>query len=143
MGVMVDLFGKEYGDDAAKLADNLGEYRKQLELVRGEKAKGSMKREGDAKNETLSAQWQMLQNKLFNQSSGLGSTMKQPLMEIMQTAGSVIGKFTAWTKANPELTATLIKVATVVAVMLAALGGFALALAGIMDRWPWPGTGWE
>jgi hypothetical protein len=132
MGVMVDLFGKEYGDDAAKLADNLGEYRKQLELVRGEKAKGSMKREGDAKNETLSAQWQMLQNKLFNQSSGLGSTMKQPLMEIMQTAGSVIGKFTAWTKANPELTATLIKVATVVAVMLAALGGFALALAGIM-----------
>lgn len=132
MGVLVDLFGKEYGDDAAKLADNLGEYRKQLDLVRGEKAKGSMQREGDAKHDTLSAQWQMLQNKLFNQSSGLGKTLKQPLMDIMQTAGGVIDKISAWTKANPELTATLVKMASIAAVVLATLGGFALALAGIM-----------
>jgi TP901 family phage tail tape measure protein len=90
MGVMVDLFGKEYGDDAAKLADNLGEYR-QLELVNGTKAKGSMQREGDAKNDTLSAQWQMSQNKLFNQSSDLGKNLRQPLMEAMGMIGGVLG----------------------------------------------------
>ncbi|WP_243694715.1 phage tail tape measure protein [Crenobacter luteus] len=130
MGVMVDLFSKEYGDDAAKLADNLGEYRKQLALVNEAKARGSMAREGDAKNDTLSAQWQMLQNKLFNQSSGLGSTLRQPLIDIMQAAGRVTDKITAWTKANPELTATLVKIAAVVAVVLAALGSLMLAFAG-------------
>lgn len=132
MGVMVDLFGKEYGDDAAKLADNLAEYRKQLALVNEAKAKGSMGREGDAKNDTLSAQWQMTQNKIFNQSSGLGSSLRQPLMDIMTTVGQLTDKFTAWTKANPELTATLVKIAAVLAAVMVAAGGVMLAIAGII-----------
>ena len=131
MGVMVDLFGKEYGDDAAKLADNLGEYRKQLALVKAQGASGSMAREGDAKNDTLSAQALILQNKLFNQSSGLGSTLRQPLMEIMTAIGGITDKVTAWTKANPELTATMVKAAAVIAGMLVVSGGLMLAIAGI------------
>ncbi|MXR38004.1 phage tail tape measure protein [Craterilacuibacter sinensis] len=132
MGVMVDLFGKEYGDDAAKLADNLAEYRKQLALVNEAKAKGSMGREGDAKNDTLSAQWQMTQNKLFNQSSELGSTLRQPLMEVMETTGNVLKSVAEWTKANPELTATLVKIAAVLAAVMVAAGGVMLAVAGII-----------
>lgn len=131
MGVMVDLFGKEYGDDAAKLADNLDEYRKQLALVNDAKAKGSMGREGDAKNDTLSAKWQMMQNKLFNQSSALGSTLRQPLIDVMATIGEVLGTITAWTKANPELTATLIKIAAATAAVLVVFGSLMLAVAGI------------
>lgn len=131
MGVMVDLFGKEYGDDAAKLADNLGEYRKQLALVNEAKATGSMGREGDAKNDTLSAKWQMTQNKLFNQSSALGSSLRQPLIDAMATISEVLGKITAWTKANPELTATLIKIAAVLSVVLFAAGTLMLTIAGL------------
>lgn len=132
MGVMVELFGKEYGDDALKLVDNLGEYRRQLGLINDAKAKGSMDREGDAKKDTLSAKWQMLQNKVFNQSSGLGRTLRQPLMEIMDTVGKVIDKVAAWTKANPELTATLVKIAAVTGVALAAAGSLLLLLAGFL-----------
>ncbi|MCG9079935.1 phage tail tape measure protein [Laribacter hongkongensis] len=131
MGVMVDMFGKEYGDDAAKLADNLGEYRKQLGLVNEAKSAGSMGREGDAKNDTLSAQWQMSQNKLFNQSSELGQNLRQPLMEAMSLIGSVLERISAWTKANPELTAALVKVGAVLGVVMVALGGLMLAIAGI------------
>lgn len=131
MGVMVDLFGKEYGDDAAKLVGNLGEYRKQLALVNEAKAKGSMGREGDAKNDTLSANWQMTQNKLFNQSSELGNSLRQPLMDVMATVGDVLQSINAWTKANPELTATLVKIAAVTSIVLVALGGLLLAIAGI------------
>lgn len=131
MGVMVDLFGKEYGDDAAKLADNLGEYRRQLELVNAAKAKGSMQREGDAKNDTLSAQWQMSQNKLFNQSSALGGSLRQPLMEGMGMIGGVLERVTAWTKANPELTATLVKIAAVLSVVMVGAGSLMLTIAGL------------
>jgi TP901 family phage tail tape measure protein len=130
MGVMVDLFGKEYGDDAAKLADNLGEYRRQLALVNDAKAKGSMGREGDAKNDTLSAQWQMSQNMMFNQSADLGKNLRPALMETMGLIGQVMGKVSAWTKANPQLAATLVKIAAVLSIILVAAGSFMLAIAG-------------
>ncbi|GHD59831.1 phage tail tape measure protein [Jeongeupia chitinilytica] len=132
MGVMVDLFGKEYGDDAAKLADNLGEYRKQLKLVNEEKAKGSMQREGDAKNDTLSAQWQMVKNQLFNESSNLGASLRQPLMELMKGLGELLGTVNRWVKANPQLAASIVKIVAVLAVLLTTLGGIMIAIAGLL-----------
>lgn len=132
MGVVVDLFGKEYGDDAAKLADNLKEYRKQLALVNDVKAQGSMQREGDAKNDTLSAQYQITKNKLFNQQAALGETLRAPLMDIMNTVGDVLASINAWTKANPELTATLMKIAAGAAAIMVVLGGMMLAIAGVL-----------
>ncbi|WP_440029831.1 phage tail tape measure protein [Chromobacterium amazonense] len=132
MGVMVDLFGKEYGDDAAKLADNLGEYRKQLALVNDAKAKGSMQREGDASKDTLTAQWQLTKNRLFNQSSEMGKALRQPLMDIMKSAADVLERISAWTKANPALAATLVKIAAAVSVMLAVVGTLGLAIAAVL-----------
>ncbi|SEI83081.1 phage tail tape measure protein, TP901 family, core region [Azotobacter beijerinckii] len=126
------LFGKEYGDDAAKLANNLDEYRRQLQLVNAEQAKGSMLRESDAKNQNLSARWMMLQNKLFNQSSALGASMAQPLIELMDTVGGMVDRVTAWTKANPELTATLVKAAALVSALAIGGGTLALILAGLV-----------
>ena len=41
MTVTTQLFGKEYGDDAAKLANNLDVLYRQLKLVNAEKSKGS------------------------------------------------------------------------------------------------------
>ncbi|WP_434629471.1 phage tail tape measure protein [Chromobacterium sp. CV08] len=132
MGVMVDLFGKEYGDDAAKLADNLGEYRKQLQLVEDAKAKGSMQREGDARNDTLSAQGGMTNNRLFNQSAELGQAMRQPLLDIMAGAADVLQSISSWTKANPELAATLVKITAAVSALLAVVGALGLAIAAVL-----------
>lgn len=132
MGVMVDLFGKEFGDDAAKLAENLDEYRKQLALVKDQKASGSMQREGDAKNDTLSANWQKTQNKLFNQSSELGKALRQPLMDVMDGVSEVMASIGSWTKANPELAASLIKIAAVLAVVLVASGSLMVGIAGLL-----------
>ncbi|QIY78353.1 phage tail tape measure protein [Chromobacterium violaceum] len=132
MGVMVDLFGKEYGDDAAKLADNLGEYRRQLQLVNDVKAKGSMQREGDARNDTLSAQWQMTKNRLFNQSAEMGQALRQPLLDIMKGAADILQSIASWTKANPELAATLVKIAAAVSMLLAVVGTLGLTIAAVL-----------
>ncbi|GGY03705.1 phage tail tape measure protein [Paludibacterium paludis] len=132
MGVMVDLFGKEYGDDAAKLADNLGEYRKQLALVNDEKAKGSMKREGDSKNDTLSARWSMTKNKIFNESATLGQALREPLISVMNTIGTVMAAISRWTKANPALAATIVKIVSGLAILLTVIGSVLLAAAAFM-----------
>lgn len=130
--VTTQLFGMEYGDDASKLANNLGEYRRQLALVESAAAKGSMARESDAKSQNLSAQWQTLQNKVFNSSSGLGAALKPALVDLMKSAGDILGRVTAWTKANPELAATLVKIAAVLAVIVTAMGALTLALAAVL-----------
>lgn len=47
LSVTTQLFGKEFGDAAAKLANNVQEYRRQLELANAAGGKGSMQREAD------------------------------------------------------------------------------------------------
>ncbi|EIE4752684.1 TPA: phage tail tape measure protein, partial [Escherichia coli] len=42
LSAMTMLFGKEFGDDAAKLANNLPELQRQLKLTAGNDALGSM-----------------------------------------------------------------------------------------------------
>lgn len=126
------LFGDEFGDDAAKLSGNLDEYRRQLELVNAAKAKGSMQRESGAKNETVNARWQMLQNRMFNTSSNQGSLLKGPLLELIDTLGTVLERVDAWTQANPALTSALLKGLAVISAILIVMGGLTLAMASIL-----------
>lgn len=126
------LFGKEFGDDAAKLASNLGEYRRQLELVNAEKAKGSMDREAAARNQALSAQYIMMKNTVFDLSTELGQTLKPALMSIMGTVADVLRGIRDWTKAHPELSANLMKGAAVLAAIVTVVGGLMLAVAAVL-----------
>ncbi|MGG7282604.1 phage tail tape measure protein, partial [Escherichia coli] len=57
LSAMTMLFGKEFGDDAAKLANNLPELQRQLKLTAGNDALGSMQKESDINKDSLSAQW--------------------------------------------------------------------------------------
>ncbi len=52
LSAMTMLFGKEFGDDAAKLANNLPELQRQLKLTAGNDALGSMQKEPSKKEST-------------------------------------------------------------------------------------------
>lgn len=126
------IFGKEFGDDAAKLAGNLDEYRKQLALVRAEEAKDSMAREAAARLETLSAQYQLVKNSAFNLSSELGGSLKPALVDIVQTTAGVLNGVRSWVQENPGLAGALMKTLAVIAVLVTVLGGLALAVAAVI-----------
>ncbi|MFU5016761.1 phage tail tape measure protein, partial [Pseudomonas aeruginosa] len=79
------LFGKEFGDDAAKLANNLGEYRRQLQLANSEAGKGSMQREADIRAEALSARLQMAKNRTFNLSASMGETLRPTIISLVES----------------------------------------------------------
>ena len=126
------LFGKEFGDDAAKLANNLGEYRRQLDLVNQAQARGSMQREAAARLKNLSTNWQMLKNTVFNVGVDLGSTLAPQLKELMTNVGSVLRGVRDWVKENPNLAGTLMKATAALAGLLAVASAIALAFASVL-----------
>ncbi|MGL4506009.1 MAG: phage tail tape measure protein, partial [Aeromonas sobria] len=103
MTVTTQLFGKEYGDDAAKLANNLDELYRQLKLVNAEKSKGSMQRESDIDKDSLSSQWLLLKAGIGNLQSSLGEQLRGSLMDIIGYIQQTVGTIRKWIEANPEL----------------------------------------
>lgn len=62
----------------------------------------------------------------------LTETSEGPLRKMIRRAAEMIDKITAWTKANPELTATITKVAAIVAGLAFVGGALALTIAGLL-----------
>lgn len=132
LSAMTMLFGKEFGDDAAKLANNLPELQRQLSLTSGGDANGSMQKESDINKDSLSAQWLLVKTGAQNTFSSLGETLRAPLMEVMEAVKRVTGVMRRWVEANPELAGRLMKIAAVVASVTLALGTLAIAMAAIL-----------
>ncbi|HEM6828683.1 TPA: phage tail tape measure protein [Citrobacter koseri] len=132
LSAMTMVFGKEFGDDAAKLANNLPELRRQLKLTSGNEANGSMQKESDINKDSLSAQWLLVKTVAQNAFSSLGETLRQPLMDIMDSVKRVTGALRRWVEANPQLAGTLMKVAAATAAITVALGTLAVAVAAVL-----------
>jgi len=132
MRVTTQLFGKEYGKDAAKLANNLSELHKQLNLVNDAKARGSMQRESEIDADSLSAQWLLLKTGIGNAFASLGVTLRPQLMDILGTLKHITGATRRWIETHPQLAGALLKAMAAVAAVTAALGGLALAVAAIL-----------
>lgn len=129
IGVMVELAGLEHSDTLAKLVDKPDEFRRQLELANGSKAQGSMAREFAARQETVSARWQRLQNQVFNTSSAGGEVLRSTLVGLIDTVGRLIDRFDAFAGAHPQLVGWLIKGTAAVGALLTVMGGLTIALA--------------
>ncbi|MBX9761577.1 MAG: phage tail tape measure protein [Pseudomonadaceae bacterium] len=132
LSVTTQLFGKEFGDDAAKLAANIEEYRRQLDLANSDKGSGSMQREADIRAEALSARLEMAQNRLFNLGSSLGETLRPTLVGLLEGFNNIVASISTWVKANPELTGQIVKTAAGLALLMTAGGAIALTLASIL-----------
>ncbi len=126
------LFGKEFGDDASKLAQNLDEYRRQLKLVNDERARGSMQREGDARKDTINARLLMAKNAFFNLSSDLGETLKPAIVATMEKTLAVVQAVRAWARENPGLASGIMTVVKWLAIGVTAIGGLLFVAGGVL-----------
>ncbi|GJL37070.1 phage tail tape measure protein [Enterobacter hormaechei] len=132
MNVLTQLFGKEYGDDAGKLANNMGELYKQLALVKGKASEGSMQKESDINADSLSAQWMLVKAGTQNTMSSLGESLRGPLMDIMHMMQSVTESVRRWIETNPELAGAIMKATAAVAALLVVLGTLGIAVAAVL-----------
>ena len=129
---LTQIFGKEFGDDAQKLANNLPELRRQIELTQGAAAKGSMNRESDINKASLSAQWQLTKTSAVNAFSSAGETLREPLMDIMLTVSKVVGSVRRWVEANPALVGSIMKVTAAIGALLVVVGGLMLSIGAVL-----------
>ncbi|WP_449550387.1 phage tail tape measure protein [Lelliottia amnigena] len=132
LSAMTMLFGKEFGDDAAKLANNLPELQRQLRLTSGGDANGSMQKESDINKDSLSAQWLLVKTGAQNAFSSLGETLREPLLSIMNKVKEVTGTFRRWVEENPRLAGGLLKVGAAFAALAVSLGTVMLAVAALL-----------
>lgn len=126
------LFGKEFGDDAAKLASNLDEYRRQLALVRDEAAKGSMDREFSARADTLNQRMENAQDAIKNLSSDLGQHLKPAMVETLETTQRIIQGVRDWAAENPALSAGIVTGVKWLAILLTTLGALTIAAGAVL-----------
>ncbi|MDH0866464.1 phage tail tape measure protein [Mitsuaria sp. GD03876] len=132
VGVMVELVGLEHSDTLAKLVDKPEELARQRELANGTAAKGSMRREADARSQTTSAQWIMAKNRAFELTTTLGEALKPALVDIMTTLGSMASKLAAFAAAHPGLVSFILKAAAALSVLLVVGGTVTVALASLI-----------
>ncbi|AZT78521.1 phage tail tape measure protein [Salmonella enterica subsp. enterica serovar Bareilly] len=132
VATLTQIFGKEFGDDAQKLANKLPELRRQLELTQGVAAKGSMQRESDINKDSLSSQWQLTKTGTLNALSAAGETLREPLMDIMLTVSKVVGSVRRWVEANPALVGSIMKVTAAIGALLVVVGGLMLSIGAVL-----------
>lgn len=132
LAVATQLFGDEFGDDASNLANNIAEYRRQLELANGAAGDGSMQREADIRAELMSARLQTAKNNAFNLSATLGETLRPTLVELIESFNSVVSRVNDWVKANPELAGQILKTVAGVAALAAGFGAVTLGMASFL-----------
>ena len=132
LNVLTQLFGDEYAMAVSKVANNLPELRRQLELTHGTASKGSMKRESDIDLDSLTSRWLITKTILSNNFTALGKSMREPMMEIMGSVSKVLVSIRGWVEANPALVAAIMKTVAAIGAILTVLGTLMLALGAIL-----------
>lgn len=108
LGVMVELVGLEHSDTLAKLANNTGEWRKQLELANSAAAKGSMSREFQARLQTTNAQWQIMKNRVEEVAVNLGSVLLPAVNGVFSALAPVVSAVADFAREHPKLTQAVV-----------------------------------
>lgn len=114
LGVMVELVGLEHSDTMAKLAANVGEYRRQIDLANSSEAKGSMSREFEARRKTAAAQWKMLGNTVTELSVNIGTVLLPAVNSVMAAIVPVTTAMADFAREHPTLTAAIAGTAVVI-----------------------------
>ncbi|HFT1105886.1 TPA: phage tail tape measure protein [Escherichia coli] len=121
---MMELLDKQASLDPSQRIEAYAEQVKASLGTAGKVAKtmaDNMK--GDLQN--LDSAWEDLGIEMFE-------SVDSPLRSITQRITGVLQSIGAWMKANPQLTATLVKIGMAIGAFAVALGGISLTLAGIL-----------
>ena len=134
MGIMVELVGMEHADTLAKLVDKPEELQRQIALANSKQAEGSMAREASARNQTMSAQGKMTDNRVFNLKAIVGESLKTEIQDLLAVVNPLLERITTWTKANPALVSGLLKAVIVFGVLLAGVSALLIPLGLLVAK---------
>lgn len=131
--VATQLFGKEYGDDIAKLATGVDEYRRQLGLAASDKAMGSMMREHQARLQSTTAQWELAKNRVTELGVNIGSVLLPVMNDALGVFGGATSAMADFAREHPLLVGNIATVVGTLGGLFAAtkLASFAFGAATV------------
>lgn len=130
MEALIELVGRDFADDFAKLLGNPDLLAQALDLVADKTAyAGSAVEEAAKQAEGAEKKWDLLVGKLTRMAIVLGDQLLPQALALADQLGQLIDRFAEFAAANPELTGAIVK--TIAALMAFAIGarliGFAVA----------------
>lgn len=100
--VATQLFGKEYGDNIAKISNNIDIYTDALMKALGKDAEGSVEREYKNRLSTTDAQLILLNNRLSYIAQNLGTSFLPSIKKLVERMHFVSEVFATFSRESPE-----------------------------------------
>lgn len=107
--LLAKVFGKQYADDVLLLAQNTGEYNRQLGLLQETDANGnlkyigSMQREFENRSNTTENKLTKLKNSLTEIAEKIGEAFLPVITSFVENITPLIYSITEWVETNPQL----------------------------------------
>nr|WP_223208479.1 phage tail tape measure protein [Campylobacter coli] len=108
MGVLVDIFGREFADDMATLVGGLDTYKEALKNASDEAKKGSLQREFDIRAATTENSITKMKSAFKELSIAIGNNFLEPISNAALVLQGFINKLTNFAINSPKLTTTII-----------------------------------
>ncbi|WP_111230722.1 phage tail tape measure protein, partial [Helicobacter valdiviensis] len=107
MGVLVDIFGKEFSDDVGTLIQGLDTYKKALQNASDEDKKGSLQREFDTRADTTENSLILMKNAFNSLAINLGSVFLPVIAGASKALSFVVNGIVSITSLIPGLNGVL------------------------------------
>lgn len=140
--ILAKVFGKQYADDVLLLAQNTGEYNRQLGLLQETdengnlKYIGSMQREFENRSNTTENKLTKLKNSLTEIAEKIGKAFLPVITSFVENITPVIYSITEWVETNPQLMEWVLTigggVGAVVGGLLTLHSAFSFVTAGLL-----------
>lgn len=140
--LLAKVFGKQYADDVLLLAQNTGEYNRQLGLLQETDANGnlkyigSMQREFENRSNTTENKLTKLKNSLTEMAEKIGRAFLPVITSFVENITPVIYSITEWVETNPQLMEWVLTIGggigAVVGGLLTLHSAFSFVTAGLL-----------
>ena len=140
--LLAKVFGKQYADDVLLLAQNTGEYNRQLSLLQETDANGnlkyigSMQREFENRSNTTENKLTKLKNSLTEIAEKIGRAFLPVITSFVENITPVIYSITEWVETNPQLMEWVLTIGggigAVVGGLLTLHSAFSFVTAGLL-----------
>ena len=140
--LLAKVFGKQYADDVLLLAQNTGEYNRQLGLLQETDANGnlkyigSMQREFENRSNTTENKLTKLKSSLAEIATKIGNAFLPVITSFVENITPVIYSITEWVETNPQLMEWVLTIGGGIGVVVGGLltlhSAFSFVSAGLL-----------
>lgn len=140
--LLAKVFGKQYADDVLLLAQNTGEYNRQLQLLQETDANGnlkyigSMQREFENRSNTTENKLTKLKSSLTEIATKIGNAFLPVITSFVENITPVIYGITEWVETNPQIMEWVLTIGSgigaVVGGLLTLHSAFSFVTAGLL-----------